>query len=45
VTISHTLFLAGNVWSVLAPAGGVLALMALVLLTVARLKVGRRLPQ
>ena len=45
VTISHTLFLAGDVWAVLAPAGGVLAAMAVLLLTAARLRIGRRLPQ
>ncbi len=44
VSISHTLFLAGNVWSVLAPASGVLALMAFVLLGIARRKLVRRLP-
>ena len=44
VTIGQTLFLAGNVWSVLLPAAAVLALMALVLLGVARRKLVRRLP-
>lgn len=43
VEISHTLFLAGNVGSVLWPAGGALALMALVLLMVARCKLSKRL--
>ncbi|OBQ46248.1 ABC transporter permease [Halodesulfovibrio spirochaetisodalis] len=45
VTISQTLFLAGTVWSVLLPASLVLLLMSIVLLGVARKKLGRRLPQ
>ena len=44
VTISQTLFLAGNVWPILLPAAGVLALMAMVLLAMARRKLVRRLP-
>ncbi|BBO89212.1 ABC transporter permease [Desulfosarcina ovata] len=44
VTISQTLFLAGNVWPVLLPAAGILALMASVLLGLARRKLVRRLP-
>jgi ABC-2 type transport system permease protein len=44
VTISHTLFLAGDIGSVLLPSAAVLALMAAVLLGLARLKLGRRLP-
>ena len=44
VSISHTLFLAGNIWSVLLPAAGVLALMAVVLLAIARRLLTRRLP-
>lgn len=44
VEISHTLFLAGNVGSVLLPASGVLALMAVVFLGAARRKLSRRLP-
>lgn len=43
VTISHTLFLAGDVWSVLLPNAAVLALMAAVTLTAARTKLGLRL--
>lgn len=45
VTITQTLFLAGNVWSVLLPASLVLFFMSIVLLTAARKKLGRRLPQ
>ncbi|SIO41150.1 ABC transporter permease [Halodesulfovibrio marinisediminis] len=45
VTITQTLFLAGNVWSVLIPASLVLVLMSVVLLLIARKKLGRRLPQ
>lgn len=45
VTISQTIFLAGNVWSTLLPAAGVLALMATVLLAATRKKLVRRLPQ
>jgi ABC-2 type transport system permease protein len=44
VTISQTLFLAGNVWPILLPAAGILALMAIALLAVARRKLIRRLP-
>lgn len=44
VTISRTLFLVGNVWSVLLPAGGVLALMAAVLLAGVRRRITGRLP-
>lgn len=43
VEISHTLFLAGNIGSVLWPASIPLVLMALVLLTVARRKLSKRL--
>lgn len=45
VTITQTLFLAGNVWSVLLPASLVLFFMSVVLLVAARKKLGRRLPQ
>lgn len=45
VTISQTLFLAGNVWSALLPAGGMLAVMAIVLVGATRRKLVRRLPQ
>lgn len=45
VTITQTLFLAGNVWSVLLPASLVLFVMSVVLLVAARKKLGRRLPQ
>lgn len=45
VTITQTLFLAGNVWSVLLPASLVLLFMSIVLLIAARKKLGRRLPQ
>ncbi len=45
VTITQTLFLAGNVWSVLLPASFVLVIMSIVLLVAARKKLGRRLPQ
>jgi len=44
VTISHTLFLAGDIGSVLLPSGLVLGFMALLLLGVARAKLGKRLP-
>lgn len=44
VTISQTLFLAGNVWPVLLPAAGILALMAILLLGLARHKMVKRLP-
>lgn len=43
VEISHTLFLAGNVGSVLWPAAAALALMACVLLIVTRRKLSKRL--
>lgn len=45
VIISQTLFLAGNVWSMLLPAAGLLAVMAIVLLGATRKKLVRRLPQ
>lgn len=45
VTISQTIFLAGNVWSTLVPAAGMLAVMAIVLLGATRKKLVRRLPQ
>jgi ABC-2 type transport system permease protein len=45
VTISQTIFLAGNVWSILLPAAAVLLLMAIVLLGATRKKLVRRLPQ
>jgi ABC-2 type transport system permease protein len=44
VRISQTLFLAGNVWSVVLPAAAVLAVMAAVLLGLARANLTRRLP-
>jgi len=44
VTISQSLFLAGNVWPVLLPAAAILAMMALVLLGVVRRKLIGRLP-
>lgn len=43
VEISHTLFLAGNVGAVLWPAGAALALMAVLLLAIARRKLSKRL--
>jgi ABC-2 type transport system permease protein len=43
VEISHTLFLAGDVWSIVLPAAGALALAALLLLSFARSKLSRRL--
>jgi ABC-2 type transport system permease protein len=43
VEISHTIFMAGNVWSILLPAGAILALMAIVLLILARTRLGLRL--
>jgi ABC-2 type transport system permease protein len=45
VSISHTLFLAGDIWPVLLPATLALAGMATFLLTVTRLKLSKRLPQ
>ena len=45
VIISQTIFLAGNVWSTLLPAAGLLAVMAAVLLGATRKKLVRRLPQ
>ncbi|ACN14669.1 ABC-type transporter, permease component [Desulforapulum autotrophicum HRM2] len=45
VIISQTLFLAGNVWSTLLPAAGMLAVMAIVLIGATRKKLVRRLPQ
>lgn len=45
VIISQTLFLAGNIWSTLLPAAGMLAVMATVLLGATRKKLVRRLPQ
>lgn len=44
VTIAQTLFLAGNVWSALLPAGTILTMMAVFLLALARKKMVRRLP-
>lgn len=44
VTISQTLFLAGNVWSVLLPAAAVLASMTVVLLVLVRRRLTGRLP-
>jgi ABC-2 type transport system permease protein len=44
VSISHTLFLAGDIGAVLLPAAGVLALMSAVLLGIARRLLPRRLP-
>lgn len=45
VTISQTLFMAGNIWSTLLPSAGVLAVMAAVLLGTTMKKLVRRLPQ
>jgi ABC-2 type transport system permease protein len=45
VTISQTIFLAGNVWSTLLPAAGMLVIMAIFLLGATRKKLVRRLPQ
>lgn len=45
VEIGHTLFLAGNVWSILLPDGAVLAFMAMALLGVARWKLPSRLQE
>jgi ABC-2 type transport system permease protein len=44
VTISQTLFLAGNVWDVLLPAAGTLAVMAVVFLGLARSRLAKRVP-
>jgi len=43
VTISHTLFMAGDIWSVLLPNGLVLAGMALFFITMAFRKITKRL--
>lgn len=43
VTISHTLFMAGDVWSVLLPNGLVLALMAIFFITMAYKNITKRL--
>lgn len=43
VTISHTLFMAGDIWSVLLPNGLVLAGMSVFFLTVAYKKISKRL--
>ncbi len=43
VTIGHTLFMAGNIWSVLLPNALVLALMAVVFITLAYRKITKRL--
>lgn len=43
VTISHTLFMAGDVWSVLLPNGFVLAVMSIFFLTIAYKKISKRL--
>jgi ABC-2 type transport system permease protein len=43
VAISHTLFMAGDVWSVLLPNGLALALMAVVFISLAFRKIGKRL--
>jgi ABC-type multidrug transport system permease subunit len=43
VTISHTLFMAGDVWSVLLPNGLVLALMSVVFLSLSYRKISKRL--
>jgi ABC-type multidrug transport system permease subunit len=43
VTISHTLFMAGDVWSVLLPNALALALMAVVFITLAYRKITKRL--
>ena len=43
VEISHTLFLAGDVWSVVIPDAIALAVAALVFFTIARLNLGERL--
>jgi ABC-2 type transport system permease protein len=43
VTISHTLFMAGDVWSVLLPNASALAFMAVVFITLAYRKITKRL--
>ena len=43
VSISHTLFMAGDVWSVLLPNGLVLAGMAVFFITMAFRKITKRL--
>ena len=43
VTIGHTLFMAGNIWSVLLPNALVLALMAAIFITLAFKKITKRL--
>jgi ABC-2 type transport system permease protein len=43
ITVAHTIFLAGDVWSVLLPNGTALAAMAAVLLLLARKKLTKRL--
>ena len=43
VAVSHTLFLAGNIGSVLWPAAGALSLMAVILLLLVRRKLSKRL--
>jgi ABC-2 type transport system permease protein len=43
VSISHTIFLAGDVWSVLLPNGLILAFMALFFITLAYRKIGKQL--
>ena len=43
VDISHTLFLAGDIGSVLWPAAGALTVMAILLLLAVRLKLSKRL--
>lgn len=43
VTISHTLFMAGDIWPVLLPNGIVLAAMALIFITLAFRKITKRL--
>ncbi|MCG8529917.1 MAG: ABC transporter permease [Desulfovibrionales bacterium] len=45
VLISQTLFLAGNVWEVIVPAGSILCCMAILLLIVTWKKLHQRLPQ
>jgi len=43
VTISHTLFMAGDIWAVLLPNGMVLACMALIFIALAFRKITKRL--